>query len=162
MTTFSDEIPPQGQLLGVDYGTKRVGLAISTGDQTLSSPLQIYERRNERLDAKFFRELAEDYRLKGIVVGLPMHINGEEGESARHARAYGTWLSELTGLPVIYWDERYTSAVAEEHLLNAEMTRKQRKKRLDKIAAHIILQACLDFRHRARNPPDLPQEPTPE
>jgi putative Holliday junction resolvase len=112
MTTSSEEFPSEGQLLGVDYGTVRVGIAISTREQNIASPLEIYNRRNERLDAVYFKELTDEYRIKGLVVGLPMHINGEEGESARHAREYGAWLVEVTGLPILFWDERFTSSVA--------------------------------------------------
>lgn len=151
MTTSSKETPPEefpseGQLLGVDYGTVRVGIAISTREQNIASPLEIYNRCNERLDAIYFKELTDEYRIKGLVVGLPMHINGEEGETARHAREYGAWLVEVTGLPILFWDERFTSSVAEDYLIDADMTRKKRKKRIDMIAAQIMLQACLETR----------------
>ncbi|WP_417847969.1 Holliday junction resolvase RuvX [Thalassoglobus sp.] len=142
---INEDFPREGQLLGVDYGTVRVGLAISTREQNIASPLEIYNRRSEHQDGRYFAELVADYRIKGLVVGLPMHVNGEEGESARHAREYGHWLAEVTGgLPILFWDERYTSAVAEDHLIGVDLTRKQRKKRLDMIAAQIILQAYLD------------------
>ncbi len=142
-------LPPQGRLLGVDFGTKRVGIALCTPDRTMAGPLEIYERRNERLDARYFRELLEEYRFCGIVVGLPIHVHGGESQKSREAQVYGKWLHEVTGLPVVYWDERYTSAVAEDFLLAADLTRKQRKKRIDKVAAQIILQAFLDA-HRPR------------
>ncbi len=140
----NEDFPREGQLLGVDYGTVRVGLAISTREQNIASPLEIYNRRNEHQDGKYFAELVADYRIKGLVVGLPMHVNGEEGETARHAREYGKWLVEVTNLPILFWDERYTSSVAEDHLIGVDLTRKQRKKRLDMIAAQIMLQAYLD------------------
>lgn len=144
MTVSSDDFPREGQLLGVDYGTVRVGLAISTREQNIASPLEIYQRRNERLDGKYFKELVEEYRIKGLVVGLPMHVNGEEGSTAHFAREYGAWLKEITGLPVLFWDERYTSSVAEEHMIGVDLTRKQRKRRLDMVAAQIFLQSYLD------------------
>ncbi len=144
--TSSEEFPSHGQLLGVDYGTVRVGIAISTREQNIASPLEIYNRRNDHLDAMYFKEITEEYRIKGLVVGLPMHINGEEGATAYHARQYGAWLVEVTGLPILFWDERFTSSVAEDYLIGADMTRKKRKKRLDMIAAQIMLQACLETR----------------
>lgn len=145
MTDSSNiEFPREGQLLGVDYGTVRVGLSISTREQTIASPLEIYQRRNETLDRKYFQEIVNDYRVKGLVVGLPMHVNGSEGATAFKAREYGTWISEMTGVPVLFWDERYTSSVAEEHMIGVDLTRKQRKKRLDMVAAQIILQSYLD------------------
>ncbi|SFI14933.1 Holliday junction resolvase RuvX [Planctomicrobium piriforme] len=139
--------PPAGRLLGIDYGTKRVGVAIATPDRTIASPLEIYQRRNEQLDARYFKTVIEDYRPCGIVVGLPVHVSGAEGESAQGARRYGKWLGELSGLPVEFWDERYTSSVAEDYLLGADMTRQQRKKRIDMVAAQIMLQSYLNF-HR--------------
>ena len=87
--SLPESLPCEGALLGVDYGTKRVGLAISTREQTIASPLEIYKRRNTRLDEKYFREIAADYRIVGCVVGLPIHLSGEEGQKAREAREYG-------------------------------------------------------------------------
>lgn len=140
------EVPFRGPLLGVDYGTRRVGLAISTGDQTIASPLTIYQRGSEQQEARILRGVFEDYQVRGIVLGLPIHVNGEEGQKAYESRKYGGWMAKLSGLPVDYWDERFTSAVAEEFLLSAEMTRDQRKKRLDMVAAQIMLQSYLDRR----------------
>lgn len=140
------EFPAQGRLLGIDYGTRRVGLAISTPDQTIASPLEIYQRRNDQLDARHFLAVAEDYRVRGIVLGLPIHVSGEEGQTAAQARKYGDWLKSILGLPVAFWDERYTSAVAEEYLLGADLSRQKRKKRLDMVAAQIMLQSYLNSR----------------
>lgn len=161
MAQSSSSLPPapvplSGALLGVDYGTKRVGLALATPDQTIASPLEIYHRRTEPLDARYFREVISDYRIRGLVVGLPLHVGGEEGQKAREARNYGAWLHSISDLPVEFWDERYTSAVAEEHLLGADLSRQKRKKRLDMIAAQIMLQAFLEYRLRSRTPEPQP------
>lgn len=150
MTESSENFPATGKLLGIDYGTVRVGLAVSTPDQKIASPLEILTRRNEQLDAKYYRELMTEYRISGLVIGLPIHVNGTEGQKAREAREYGSWLQQLTGLPVMFWDERYTSVAAEDHLIGVDLTRKQRKKRLDMVAAQILLQAYLDFREAER------------
>jgi putative holliday junction resolvase len=139
-----EEFPAEGRLLGVDFGTRRVGLAVSTREQNISSPLEVYERKNPQIDARYFRELVQEERIVGLVVGLPMHVGGEEGQKAREAREYGAWLARTTGLPVSFWDERYTSAAADEFLINIDMSRKKRKRRLDMIAAQIILQGFLD------------------
>jgi putative Holliday junction resolvase len=144
--------PPAGRLLGVDFGTKRVGLAISTPDRTIASPLSIYHRRNESLDARSYQSLIEDYRIVGIVVGLPIHVSGEESQKSWEARKYGNWMATISGLPIEFWDERYTSAVAEEYLLGADLTRQQRKQRLDMVAAQIMLQAYLEFHRPPREP----------
>ncbi len=165
MSTTSNEppsFPAAGRLLGIDFGTVRVGIAICNGEWTIASPLEIYTRRNSALDARYFRELAENYRPAGLVVGLPMHVNGTEGTKAREAREYGAWLAQLTGLPVAYWDERYTSAVAEEYLLAAEMTRKQRKARVDKLAAQILLQGFLNHQQALRRAELLSADDIPD
>ncbi len=146
---ISADMPAQGRLLGIDYGTKRVGIAVSTGDRAISSPVEVYQRRNEQLDIRYFKQLQSEYRPVGLVVGLPIHVGGHEGATAYAARDYGEWLSKLLAIPVTFWDERYTSAVAEEYLLAADLTRKQRKSRLDMLAAQILLQAYLDH-HRPR------------
>jgi putative Holliday junction resolvase len=133
-----------GRLLGVDTGTVRVGLAVCDPDRTLASPLETYTRKSPDKDAAFFARLCQQESITGIVVGLPVHMNGDEGVKAKEARAYGTWLTGVTGLPVVYHDERCTTAAAEEMLWAAGLTHKQRKERRDKLAAMLILQAYLD------------------
>lgn len=133
-----------GRLLGVDTGTVRVGLAVCDPDRTLASPLETYTRKSPDKDAAFFARLCQQESITGIVVGLPVHMNGDEGVKAKEARAYGAWLTAVTGLPVAYHDERCTTAAAEEMLWAAGLTHKQRKERRDKLAAMLILQAYLD------------------
>lgn len=137
-------IPRRGRLLGVDYGTKRVGFAVSNPDQTISSPLENYTRRDKAQDARHLRQITDEYRMVGAIIGLPVHMSGDEGGKAREAREFGTWVHSVTGLPVGYWDERYTSSLAEEHLLGAALSKKKRQARLDMLAAQIMLQSYLD------------------
>jgi putative Holliday junction resolvase len=132
------------RLLGVDYGTKRVGLSISDADRKIASPLSIHHRRGERQDARRFQELAKEERIGGIVVGLPVRTTGSEGSKAAEARAFGVWLQKETGLPVVFWDERFTTADAEQLLQEAGLTSKRRKARIDMVAAQIMLQSYLD------------------
>jgi putative Holliday junction resolvase len=142
-----NDVPAAGRLLGLDYGTHRIGAAISTYEQNLASPLENYTLRSDRLDAEWLAQLAADYRAVGLVVGLPIHLrSGDEGEKAHEARAFGEWASAVTGLPVVYHDERMTTASAELLLMDAGFTKKQRKARLDKLAAQIMLQSFLDQR----------------
>jgi putative Holliday junction resolvase len=133
-----------GRLLGVDYGKVRVGLAITDREQRLASPLDTYTRRTTQLDAEFFRELVATEEIVGLVVGLPLHNDGREGEQATAARAFGQWLAATTGLVVTYWDERFTTVEAEGLLLSAGLTNKRRKARRDRVAAQILLQSYLD------------------
>ena len=144
-TAQSDSaFPSRGRLLGLDYGTRRVGVAVSDDDRRIASPLENYNRVRPEADARYLQRVVEDYRPVGLVVGLPLHMSGEEGEKAKEARRFGAWAAKVTGLPVVFWDERLTSALADDFLRSAEMSAKQRKARLDKVAAQIMLQAYLD------------------
>ncbi len=137
-------LPPKGTLLGIDYGTVRVGLAITDPDRIIASPLDTYTRRSETLDGAYFAKIAADHRAVGLVVGLPLHASGQESDSSRGARTFGSWLASVTALPVIYWDERYTTWFAEGALLGAKLTHKKRKEKRDRVAAQMILQAYIE------------------
>ncbi|MDA0834277.1 MAG: Holliday junction resolvase RuvX [Planctomycetota bacterium] len=138
------EFPAFGRLLALDYGTKRVGLAVSTPEQNIASPIETYTRRNAVADAEFYRSVIRNYNIVGIVVGLPMHISGDEGGKAREARVFGEAVRQATALPVTFWDERYSSSIAEDYLLAAELTKKKRKAFIDQVAAQVFLQSYLD------------------
>ncbi len=148
-----DEVPREGRLLGIDYGTRRLGIAVCTPEQSIASPLQTYERSHPKVDARRICDLVDEYSAVGFVVGLPLHAWGEEGQKAHEAHVFGTWLQTTTGLPVSFYDERYTSAIAEDWLLDAGLTSSRRKSRLDMLAAQQILQSFIDFRRsRDRQP----------
>lgn len=134
----------KGVLLGVDYGAVRVGLAVSDQDRIIASPLETYTRRSQELDADRYRRIATDCGAVGIVVGLPLHADGRESAKSLEARAFGSWLAGVTGLPVVYWDERFTTALAEDALLEARLTGRKRRERRDRVAAQMILQNYLD------------------
>src|SRR5262249_13165904 len=106
--------------------------------------LETYRRGDRRRDADHFRQLVEREEVAGLVVGLPIHLDGREGQKAAEARAFGGWLGEVTGLPVVFWDERFTTVEAESFLWEAGLTHKRRKARRDQVAAQILLQAYLD------------------
>ncbi len=132
------------RLLGVDYGSVRIGLAVSDPERKIASPLGTYTRRNPERDGRYFRDLAQGEEIAQIVVGLPIHLDGHEGQKAVETRAFGNWLAEVTGLPVVFWDERFTTMEAEEHLWAAGLTHKRRRSRRDQVAAQIMLQSYLD------------------
>lgn len=140
------QLPSKGRLLGIDYGTKRVGVAVSDVFQQISNPLHNYTRVTRRTDEWFFRNLVDEYEAAGFVVGLPVHMSGDESQKSGEARKYAAWLTKITSLPVEFQDERYSSSRAEALLMQAQMTAKQRKARVDKLAAHILLQEFLDSR----------------
>jgi putative Holliday junction resolvase len=139
-----DLLPRAGRLAAFDYGTVRIGVAVTDPDQRLASPLENYTRRGKDRDAAWIRELATSERIVGFVVGLPVHTSGHESQKSAEARQFGQWVAELTSLPVAYFDERYTSAHAEALLQEAGLTSKRRKQRLDKLAAQILLAAYLE------------------
>jgi putative holliday junction resolvase len=133
-----------GRVAGVDFGTVRIGIAISNPERSIASPLENYTRVSPEQDARRFRRLAADEGVVLFVVGLPVHLDGGESQKSQEARRFGQWLTETTGVPVEFFDERFTSVEAEQMLLAAELTSKRRKKRMDMLAAQIMLSAYLE------------------
>jgi putative Holliday junction resolvase len=139
-------VPRLGRLLGIDFGTRRVGFAVSDEEQRLSVPLETYTRSNRDQDARHLTAVIGDYRIRALVIGLPLHMGGEEGIKAGEARQFGAWAAGVSGLPFAFWDERLTTSMADEHLAAANVNPKKRKLLRDKIAAQIMLQSYLDSR----------------
>lgn len=136
--------------LGVDYGTTRIGLAISDDLGLTARPLEVVPRGEL---AGTLRRITADYPVDGVVVGLPTALAGHEGESAQRARDLGAEIASLLDVEVEYVDERFTSRMAEDTLLEAGMKRRDRKETVDKVAAAIILQTYLDSRRASGNAP---------
>jgi putative Holliday junction resolvase len=132
------------RILGLDFGTRRVGAALSDPGRTIAFPLEQYERRGVEPDARHYREVVQENDVERIVVGLPLHTSGREGTSAAQVRTFGDWLAGITGRRVLYYDERYTTVEAEYRLIDAGLTRQKRKALRDKLAAQIMLQSYLD------------------
>jgi putative holliday junction resolvase len=142
-----DGTPPAGCVLGVDAGTVRVGFAASDETQMLASALPALRRR----DPRFWQRVEECIVAQGAVlavVGLPRRADGGEGDAARMARDFAADLTARTGIPVVLWDERFTSQQAERALLAGGARRDKRRELVDSVAASFILQSWLD-RHRA-------------
>jgi putative Holliday junction resolvase len=135
---------PKGRLLAVDYGTVRIGLALSDYDRRIASPLETYTRVGVEADGEFFRQLATREQVVRLVVGLPVHMDLSETRESQAARQMAVWLSGLTGLPAVLWDERLSSFAADDLMAGAELTRQERKAKRDKLAAMLILQGYLD------------------
>ena len=153
MTSMAQALPEAGRIAGIDYGTVRIGVAVTDPDRVLASPYENYTRRNAKLDEDYFKRLAAEARIVGFVVGLPVHTSGEESQKSFEARQFGSWLHEITELPVVYFDERYTSSQAERFMIDAKMTRDKRKKRLDMLAAQIMLEAFIESGCRGQSEP---------
>ncbi len=157
---MSDALPRSGRLAGIDFGTVRIGVAICDPSQSFASPLENYNRRTPDLDARWLKQWTVQEQIVGIVVGLPTHTSGLESQMSIAARKFAAWVQELTGLPVELFDERYTSLQAEAALMDAGLTSKQRKARLDKLAAQMLLAAYLDST-RSATPPAALEDPPP-
>ena len=147
---------PLGRIAGIDFGTVRIGVAISDANGSIASPLETYVRRDEAQDRRWFEKLVADEHVARFVVGLPVHLDGRESAKSTEARAFGRWLAEVSGLPVEYFDERFTTHDAQVFLSDARLSKKKRQARLDKLAAQIMLTAYLEKR---RINPEAADEP---
>lgn len=134
----------KGRVLAVDLGEKRIGLALSDPDRTIGSSLGRIDRRGNRQDVAALARLAAEREAVEFVVGLPLHLSGEESQGSRRARAFAEKLREHTGLPVSLIDESLTTAEAEEVLIEADLSRKKRRGVIDGMAAALILRAWLN------------------
>ena len=148
-----DETCTRGRVAGIDFGTVRIGIAISDPRRTIASPYENYTRGSAEQDAERFRRLAAEEEVTLFVVGLPVHLDGRESEKSVEARQFGQWLAEVTGVVVEYFDERFTSSQAKQALLDAGMTRKRRRERMDMLSAQIMLSAYLESRGRGSGDP---------
>ncbi len=130
--------------MGIDYGTARIGIALSDEMKMIATPFDVYRAKNTDEDYEYFDNLIKDKNVDTIVIGLPKNMKGEEQEIAEKAKTFGENLKKITGLPVIYIDERLTSVFAERIMIEANMKWQDRKKIVDKLSAATILQNYLD------------------
>jgi putative Holliday junction resolvase len=136
-------LPEGGVLLGLDLGTKTIGTALSDAGWRFATAGKTLPRGKFSRDLEALRTLASERRVAGIVIGLPLNMDGSEGPRAQSARAYARNLAPL-GLPLLLWDERWSTASAERDLIAQDMSRAKRAERIDSHAAAVILQAALD------------------
>lgn len=132
------------RIAGIDYGTVRIGIALADLEVGIATPYENYTRRSLPVDAAYLAAFANDERIGRFVVGLPVHLHGGESQKSTEARAFGKWLGEVTGVPVEFFDERFTTSEADELLNSAKLTKKQRQARRDQLAAQIMLTAYLE------------------
>jgi putative Holliday junction resolvase len=136
-----------GRVLAVDYGERRIGLAVSDPLRTIAQPLPtILRRRGRRPPFAAIVGTIDEYGVQRVVIGLPLELSGDEGPVAAEVRDFGSKLESRAGIPVEYWDERFTSVRAERELAHLELkaTARREKGRVDAVAAVMILQAYLD------------------
>ena len=135
------------RILGLDFGSKTVGVAVSDGLLLTAQGIETIERKDEsklRKTCARIEELIAEYEVTEIVLGLPKNMNNTEGERVEKTKAFGEMLERRTGLPVHYWDERLTTVAAEQILMESGVRRENRKAVIDKVAAGLILQGYLD------------------
>ena len=144
-------LPERGALIGLDLGSKTIGVASSDPDRRVAAPVETIARKQFKLDAARILELAAERRAAGFVLGLPINMDGTEGPSAQSTRAFARNLARLTTLPIALWDERLSTAAVERALIAADASRARRKAVIDQHAASYILQGALD-RLRSRAP----------
>lgn len=139
------------RLLGLDLGTKTIGLAISDTLWNVASPLSTIKRTKFTKDAEELMAICNDQNVSGLVLGLPLNMDGSEGPRAQATRAFQRNLDRLSSLPVTLWDERLSTVAAERALLEADTSRAKRAEVIDSIAASIILQGALERFHTLRD-----------
>ena len=139
----------QGALIGLDLGTKTIGVAASDPDRRLATGVETVARKAFQADAARLLALAAERRATGFVLGLPLNMDGSEGPRAQSTRAFARNLAKLTDLPIALWDERLSTAAVERELIAADASRAKRAAVIDQHAAAFILQGALDFLHHA-------------
>jgi putative Holliday junction resolvase len=137
-------LPPRGALIGLDLGTKTIGVATSDPDRRLATGVETIARKTFTADAKRLMELAAERNAAGFVLGLPINMDGSEGPRAQATRAFARNLARLTELPIGLWDERLSTAAVERDLIAADVSRQKRAAVIDQHAAAYILQGGLD------------------
>lgn len=142
---FAGRLPQGARLIGIDAGTKTLGLALSDVTRTIASPLTVLRRKKKfKEDAAELMRIAAEHAIAGFVLGLPTNLDGTSGPRVQATRAFARNMNALTPLPILLWDERLSTAAAERTLLEADTSRKRRAEVIDKLAATIILQGALD------------------
>src|ERR1700724_2094705 len=141
-------LPPRGALIGLDLGTKTIGVATSDPDRRLATTVETIARTTFTVDAARILALAAERKAAGLVLGLPVNMDGSEGPRAQSARAFARNLARLTELPIALWDERLSTAAVERELIASDVSRARRKAVIDQHAAVFILQGALDRRAR--------------
>ena len=136
--------PPRGALIGLDLGTKTIGVAVSDPDRKLATGVETIARKAFTADAQRLLALAAERQAVGLVLGLPINMDGSEGPRAQSTRAFARNLAKLTALPIALWDERLSTVAVERELIAADASRAKRAAVIDEHAAIFILQGALD------------------
>jgi len=144
LTDLPHHLPPRGALIGLDLGTKTIGVATSDPDRRLATAVETVARTTFSADARRLMALAAERKAAAFVLGLPINMDGSEGPRAQSTRSFARNLARLTPLPIALWDERLSTAAVERELIAADVSRNKRKAVIDQHAAIFILQGALD------------------
>ncbi|MDF0602516.1 Holliday junction resolvase RuvX [Psychromarinibacter sp. C21-152] len=148
IAAFAAALPPMRGIAGLDFGTKTIGVAVADRLLQSATPLETIRRKKFTQDAERLLQIAAERELAGLVLGLPVNMDGSEGPRCQSTRAFARNLSRLTDLPIAFWDERLSTVAAERALLEADTSRRRRAEVIDHVAAGFILQGALDrIRH---------------
>jgi putative Holliday junction resolvase len=147
-------LPTGARLLGLDLGEKTIGLALSDVERSIATPLETIRRTKFTADAERIGDIVARFGVGGLVIGLPLNMDGSEGPRVQATRAFVRNLKPLLGVPIVFWDERLSTAAVTRALLDADASRARRGELVDKLAAAYILQGALD-RLRASRAEDL-------
>lgn len=142
--TLLANLAPGARLLGADLGTKTIGLALSDVERRIATPLETIRRTKFTPDAERMRVIAERFGVEGLVLGLPLNMDGSEGPRAQSTRAFARNLAPVFGRPIAFWDERLSTLAVTRALIEADASRARRAELVDKVAAAYILQGFLD------------------
>ncbi len=137
-------LQPEARLLGLDVGTKTIGLALSDVTRSIATPYETIRRTKFTADAKALAAIVAKEGVGGLVIGLPLNLDGSEGPRAQSTRAFARNLAGHVDVPMAFWDERLSTAAVERHLIEADASRKRRAQVIDRMAAAYILQGALD------------------
>ena len=141
---FASGLPASGAIAGLDYGDKTIGVAISDLRRSVATPTEIIRREKFTLDAAKLMQIVAARDIRGLILGLPLNMDGSAGPRVQSTQAFARNLARLTDLPIAFWDERLSTVAAERALLEADASRKRRKEVIDAVAAGYILQGALD------------------
>ena len=144
LAAFAAALPASGAVAGLDLGTRTLGVAVSDLRRTVATPATTIRREKFTTDAAALLALTAARGVQGLILGLPLNMDGSEGPRAQSTRAFARNLERLTALPIAFWDERLSTVAAERALLEADASRKRRKEVIDSVAAGYILQGALD------------------
>ena len=147
-TRIMKDVSPEGRILGLDYGSRRIGVAVSDPLGLTAQPLPPIARTGDRKDVAEIGRRAAELGATSVVLGLPLLMNGDEGPAAVRAREFGARIEEDLSLPVTMWDERMTTVQSERHLVDSGVRRERRKELRDSLSAMFLLQGILDLRNR--------------